>query len=111
MGEGVRETLCSSCSHRNVCAHKDDYLNMVKSLEEMFYKFPDNEREFMYLRDPDCKFYSEVLSTPRFLTQNMNIPENEKGKLLKAIEDGHKSCNKMITEAEAVQNFNRKTDV
>ena len=45
MDGAVRETLCSSCSHRNVCAHKDDYLNMVQSLQEMFYKFPDNERE------------------------------------------------------------------
>lgn len=64
MDEGVRETLCSSCSHRNVCSHKDDYLNMVKSLQEMFYKFPENEREFMYLIDPDCKFHSKEFSTP-----------------------------------------------
>ena len=61
MDVGIRETLCNSCSHRNVCAHKDDYLNMVKSLQEMFYKFPENERGFMYLRDPDCKFYSNWL--------------------------------------------------
>lgn len=58
MDRAVRETLCSSCSHIKVCAHKDDYLNMVKSLDEMFYKFPENERSFMCLRDPDCKFYS-----------------------------------------------------
>ena len=88
MDEGVRETLCSSCSHRDVCTHKDDYLNMVKSLQEMFYKFPENERGFMYLRDPDCKFYSKELSIPRFLTQNMIIPENADGK----------SCAKMIAE-------------
>lgn len=88
MDGGVRETLCSSCSHRNVCAHKDDYLNMVKSLQEMFYKFPENEREFMYLRDPDCKFYSKELSTPKFLTQRMAIPENTDAK----------SCAKMIAE-------------
>ena len=69
---GARETLCSSCSHRNVCAHKDDYLNMVKSLQEMFYEFPENEREFMYLRDPDCKFYSKESSTLRFLTQDQH---------------------------------------
>ena len=65
MDEGVRETLCSSCSHRDVCTHTDNYLNMVKSLQEMFYKFPENERDFMYLRDPDCKFYSKESSTPR----------------------------------------------
>lgn len=86
MDGAVRETLCSSCSHINVCAHKDDYLNMVKSLQEMFYKFPENEREFMYLRDPDCKFHSKELSTPKFLTQRMAIPENSDAK----------SCAKMI---------------
>ena len=90
MDEGVRETLCSSCSHRDVCAHKNDYLNMVKSLQETFYKFPENEREFMYLRDPDCKFHSKELSTPKFLTQRMIIPENADGK----------SCAKMIAEEE-----------
>ena len=68
MDGAVRETLCSSCIHRDVCTHKDDYLNILKSLEEMFHKFPDNERDFMYLRDPDCKFYSKVLSTPRPIT-------------------------------------------
>ena len=99
MDGAVRETLCSSCSHRNVCAHKDDYLNMVQSLQEMFYKFPDNEREFMYLRDPDCKFYSKVLSTPRFLTQNMAIPENA----------DVKSCAKMIKES--AQKYDEKTDI
>ena len=95
MDEGVRETLCSSCSHRDVCAHKNDYLNMVKSLQETFYKFPENEREFMYLRDPDCKFHSKELSIPRFLTQNMNIPENADAK----------SCSKMI--AEEARNLGR----
>ena len=95
MDEGVRETLCSSCSHINVCAHKDDYLNMVKSLQEMFYKFPENERDFMYFRDPDCKFYSKESSIPRFLTQNMNIPENADAK----------SCAKMI--AEEARNLGR----
>ena len=95
MDGAVRETLCSSCSHRNVCAHKDDYMNMAKSLQEMFYKLPENERDFMYLRDPECKFYSKESSTPRFLTQNMNIPENA----------DVKSCAKMI--AEEARNLGR----
>lgn len=42
----------------------------------------------MYLRDPDCKFYSKELSTPKFLTQRMAIPENTDAK----------SCAKMIAE-------------
>lgn len=68
MDGGVRETFCSSCSHKNVCAHKNDYLNMVKSLQEMFYKFPKNEIDFMYLRDPVCKFYSKEFIAPKRFT-------------------------------------------
>lgn len=69
----VRETCCSSCSHIDVCAHKDDYLNMIKSLEEMFYKFPENERVFMRLRDPDCKFYSKESSIPKLPMQRITF--------------------------------------
>ena len=86
MGEGVRETLCSSCSHRDVCAHKDDYLSTIKFLDEMFYKFPENERAFMRLRDPDCKFYSKESSTPKALTQMASIPEDELLKIKTAME-------------------------
>lgn len=90
MNEGVRGRLCSSCSHRNVCSHKDDYLNMVNSLKEIFYKFPENEREFMRLIDPDCKFHSKELSTHKIIMQGGGgiIPENADGK----------SCAKMIAE-------------
>lgn len=72
MDGAVRKTLCSSCSHINVCANKNYYLNMVKSLQKMFYEFPDNERDFMYLKDPDCKFYSKESSTPKFITQDQH---------------------------------------
>lgn len=92
----VRETCCSSCSHRDVCAHKDDYLSMIKSLEEMFYKFPENERVFMRLRDPDCKFYSKILSTPKLPMQRIALTENEP---LKTLEDGRKSCAEIIRRA------------
>lgn len=74
MDRGMEEILCGSCSHKDVCAYKDDYLNTVKSLQEMFSK---NERYFMYLRDPDCKFYSKESSTPKALTQMASIPEDE----------------------------------
>lgn len=106
MNEGIRETLCSSCCHRYVCAHKDDYLNMVQSLQGMFYKFPKNEREFMYLRDPDCKFYSKGLDDPNPLTQRPTIPKNM---VVAMVGDGRKSCAKMIEEA--AQKYDGKTDV
>ena len=33
MPEGVKETLCTICVHREVCAHKLDYLNILKAIE------------------------------------------------------------------------------
>lgn len=32
MPEGVKETLCTRCVHREVCIHKLDYLNILKYL-------------------------------------------------------------------------------
>lgn len=56
MNTGVRETACSGCLHCQVCTHKDDYLNMLQRLEELFYSVPEEERAAMAFRDPDCKF-------------------------------------------------------
>ena len=49
MGEAVRKTICDSCIHRHVCAHKDDYLSMVKALEEVFHRFPKDATGHMIL--------------------------------------------------------------
>ena len=33
MPDGVKETLCTRCMHREVCIHKLDYLNILKAVE------------------------------------------------------------------------------
>ena len=33
MSEGVKETLCTRCEHREVCIYKLDYLNILKAVE------------------------------------------------------------------------------
>ena len=33
MPDGVKETLCTRCEHREVCIHKLDYLNILKAVE------------------------------------------------------------------------------
>ena len=30
---GVKETLCTRCTHQEVCAHKQDYLDILKAVE------------------------------------------------------------------------------
>ena len=33
MSEGVKETLCTRCEHREVCMYKPYYLNILKAVE------------------------------------------------------------------------------
>lgn len=33
MAEGIKETLCTRCVHKDVCAYKPDYLNILKAVE------------------------------------------------------------------------------
>ena len=33
MSEGVKETICTRCEHREVCIYKLDYLNILKAIE------------------------------------------------------------------------------
>ena len=33
MPDGVKETLCTRCEHREVCMYKLDYLNILKAVE------------------------------------------------------------------------------
>lgn len=61
MKTGFRETACSGCLHRKVCAHKDNYLNILQRLEELFYSIPEEERAIITFRDPDCKFNQKRL--------------------------------------------------
>lgn len=30
---GVKETLCTRCSHREICMYKQDYLDILKAVE------------------------------------------------------------------------------
>ena len=30
---GVKETLCTRCAHREVCAYKQDFLDIIKTVE------------------------------------------------------------------------------
>lgn len=33
MPDGVKETLCTRCVHKDVCVYKLDYLNILKAVE------------------------------------------------------------------------------
>lgn len=43
MNSGVREALCTSCSHREVCSFKDEFLSAVKAINEVFVGLPSKD--------------------------------------------------------------------
>ena len=36
MSEVVKEILCARCAHMNVCAYKQDYLDILKAVENVY---------------------------------------------------------------------------
>lgn len=58
MDGGVRETICTSCIHREVCAYKQRYLEYLSACEKMRGDYPD-DISFIKKSDPDCNFYKK----------------------------------------------------
>lgn len=68
---GVKETLCTSCEHREVCSYKEKFLKAVNAVDDCMVSYP-NESEpctYEHIRLCDiswikpvelrCKFYME----------------------------------------------------
>lgn len=68
MYEGVKETLCTQCAHREVCAYKQDYLGILKAVEnaEVVMNTPDGKTaskkviyyDFIGKISITCKYYT-----------------------------------------------------
>lgn len=58
MSDGVRETICTHCEHRDVCKHKETYLEFLKAQENLYAEY-ESHIEFIKRNDPDCKFHKK----------------------------------------------------
>lgn len=58
MSEGVRETSCTKCEHREVCAYKDTYLQYLKAFEHFHNGYSDDV-SFIGKDDPKCNFFKK----------------------------------------------------
>lgn len=78
MDREVREVICNHCSHRYVCVYKDNYLDMINKLENLFYSIPENKREVISFTYPSCKFYQTAISERRTCQMTgIKLPEAE----------------------------------
>lgn len=57
MSDEVRETLCTRCVHREVCAYKDAYLRYLETLVKFNSEYSD-DISFITKEEPNCKFFS-----------------------------------------------------
>lgn len=62
MFNSVRETICTRCEHRDVCKHKETYLEFLKAQENLYAEY-GSYIEFIRRNDPDCKFHDEKTVT------------------------------------------------
>lgn len=60
MPEGVKETLCTYCDHREVCVHKLDYLNILKAIKDVTVAKETPYGKEPYRRVADYDFISEI---------------------------------------------------
>lgn len=75
MYEGVKETLCTRCAHREVCAYKQDYLDVLKTVEnaKVVKDTPDGKitskkvvcYDFIGKISITCKYYQNWTETYR----------------------------------------------
>lgn len=58
MSNGVRETICTRCVHREVCIYKETYLQYLQALEQFNEKYA-TDISFLIKEDPACKFLTK----------------------------------------------------
>ena len=88
MPEGVKETLCTHCTHREVCAYKQDYLDILKAIEDVkvFRDTPDGKiaskrvvcYDFINQISITCKYYQNWTEAYRSREENSECMELNK---------------------------------
>lgn len=62
----VKETICTGCAHRNVCAYKDDWLSVIEAVSRSTVnkQLPDGTVEMTPIKNFD--FIEDVSITCRY---------------------------------------------
>ena len=55
---GYSETVCVCCVHREVCQHKQTYLEFLRACEKMRSDYP-YDVSFVKRNKPECNFYKK----------------------------------------------------
>lgn len=76
MNEAVRETPCTHCAHREVCKHKEDFLNVIRAVNEATVHEPEDNSNRVRMKKVvnydcvsdivvTCRYHKPEVATPR----------------------------------------------
>lgn len=60
MSEKNGETICTRCVHREVCVHKQTYLEFLKAYKKLHSEY-SVDVSFVKKNDPVCNYYQQKL--------------------------------------------------
>lgn len=64
--DGVKETLCTRCVHLNVCAYKQDYLDILKAVENATVTRDTSDEKNRIKKVIDCDFIGTISISCRY---------------------------------------------
>lgn len=84
---GVKQTLCTRCAHREVCIYKQDFLDIIKAVENaaVTRDTPDGKitskkvihYDFIREISVGCKYYQNSIEIWRQITSEPQAPMND----------------------------------
>ncbi len=84
---GVKQTLCTLCAHREVCAYKQDFLDILKAIENVTITRDTPtwknhikkaiHYDFISEISIGCKYYQNWTETYRQITSEPQAPMND----------------------------------
>lgn len=67
MSEAVRETLYTSCAHRDVCKHKENYIKVCEAVFNAKVKEPcEDGKQFRIIPITNFEFLNDVFISCKF---------------------------------------------
>ena len=67
MSEAVRETLCTSCAHRYVCKHKENYIKVCEAVFNTKVNEPcEDGKQFRIIPITNFEFLDDVFISCKF---------------------------------------------
>lgn len=77
MSDKVKETLCSSCSHREVCVYVQEFLDVIRTIENTSVIGDLHDKKITSKKITDYDFISEITISCKHYTKLLKLVRKE----------------------------------